>query len=149
MGSDTKRGARAPCAKWQPSSPVRLGGGVQFPQQVQLWVVFVNRGGDFDQIVWQGPRFGVKRVDCKIVNIIKRYGRRLTFSSNNSAHGGYNDFRNPDAFASALKDVWDRSKLPMNKSYRSKLHFVKPVKCTKPPCAAARCKLANEGRVCA
>ena len=81
--------------------------------------------------------------------IIKRYGRRLTFSSNNSAHGGYNDFRNPDAFASALKDVWDRSKLPMNKSYRSKLHFVKPVKCTKPPCAAARCKLANEGRVCA
>merc|ERR1712037_278522 len=76
--------------------------------------------------------------------VIKRYGRRLTFSSNSSQHGGYNDFRNPDAFASALKEVWDRSKLPMDKSYRSKLHFAKPVKCTKPPCAAARCKLANE-----
>merc|ERR1712032_1165576 len=65
--------------------------------------------------------------------IIKRYGRRLTFSSNSSQHGGYNDFRNPDAFASALKEVWDRSKR------RKSNHLVQPADCELLPCGPATC----------
>ena len=54
--------------------------------------------------------------------VIKRYGRRLVFSSNNSQHGGYNDFTNPDGFASSLKDAWDRSR----GKTKSRSHLAQP-----------------------
>ena len=73
--------------------------------------------------------------------VIKDFGRSLTYSSTSSKNGGYNDFRNPYAFASALKEVWDRSRQNMTEC---KPRMLKPW-CESSTGSPAACRQTKKG----
>ena len=107
----------------------------------KLWVA-IPRGTPFGPEIFAYLRAIKPSEIIRRRRLIKRYGRRLVFSSNSSQHGGYNDFGNPDAFASALKEVWDRSKQKMHMPLATPAKY----KCRGPPCDP-QCKLQNKGIV--
>merc|ERR1712032_34330 len=104
----------------------------------KLWVA-IPRGTPFGPEIFAYLRAIKPSEIIRRRRLIKRYGRRLVFSSNSSQHGGYNDFGNPDASASALKEVWDRSKQKIHMPLATPAKY----KCRGPPCDP-QCKLQNK-----